>query len=208
LLLGACGTSKKDLASPLAYVPAETPYVFANIESLPESTVQAYADMLKPVDEAYRKLLADIRTEVEQSEESAEEKRKILGLIDLASDKLSIEGWENIGFSRRGRTAFYGVGAMPVLRIELGDPAKLRAFIAEVEALAGKPIPTAEVEGQAYWRMQPDDSRPFAVVMAIIEQHLVVTIDAGPEVAALPDLLGLRQPAQSLADTGGLQEVN
>ncbi|MFB9068001.1 hypothetical protein [Pseudofulvimonas gallinarii] len=207
-LLGACSTSKKDLSSPLAYVPAETPYVFANLEAMPEATVQAYEEMLKPVGELYGTMLDELRAEVGKVGETEEEQRRIIGLIDLARDKMSIEGWERIGFSRRARAAIYGVGVMPVVRIELGDAAKLRAFMGEIEAVVGKAIPTAEVDGQTYWRMAPDESGSFAVVMAIIDQHLVLTLDAGPEVAALPDLLGLRQPARSLADAGTLQQLN
>lgn len=206
--LTACGTTKKDLSAPLAYVPADTPYVFANLEPLPADVTDAYTDMLKPAQDAFQKLLADLRTEAGQSMGDPEEKRKMLGLIGLIEDKLTVEGWEKIGFSRTARAAIYGVGVMPVVRIELADEGKLRAFIAELESLAGKPLPTAEIEGRTYWRMAPDDNKSVAFVMAIIDQHLVLTADVDAEIAALPELLGLRQPARSLLDSGELVELN
>ena len=206
--LAACGTSRKDLAAPLAYVPADTPYVFANIEPIPASAMDAYGDMLKPAQEAYARMLDDVRADIGQSGDSDEDKRKLLALIDLAADKLTIEGWERIGFTREGRMAMYGVGVMPVLRVELGDPEKLRAFIGELEALAGTPLPTAEVDGHNYWRLAPDGGKSFALVMAIIDRHLVLTVDAGADIAALPDLLGLRQPARSLLASGELEQIN
>lgn len=208
LTLAACGTTKKDLTSPLAFVPADTPYVFANLESMPASVTQAYADMLRPTNEALSRVLAEVRADLEQSGKDEDEKRKMLGLMDLLSDKLTVEGWEAIGFTREGRGALYGVGVMPVGRIELADPEKLRGFVRELEALAGKPLPTAEIEGHTYWRLQPDEAKDFAVVIAIIGNHLVMTLDAGADVVPLAELLGLRQPERSLLDSGELAQLN
>jgi hypothetical protein len=45
-------------------------------------------------------------------------------------------------------------------------------------------------------------------VAAILDKHLVVTIDPGADVAALADLIGLNHPAESMLDSGELAEVN
>jgi hypothetical protein len=46
-LLVACG-KKDDPDAPLAFVPADTPYVYANLEPAPEKTVEAWLRLIAP----------------------------------------------------------------------------------------------------------------------------------------------------------------
>src|SRR5690606_24932204 len=184
--LGAC--SKSDDNAPLAFVPAQTPYVFANFEPVDDDVLETWTRMAEPVRVAYADMLAKARAKIAKGGTDPEKAQRALAMMELFEDKLTLEGWEKIGFTREGRMAMYGVGVLPVIRVELGDPEALRAFIGELEALAGTPLPTAEVDGHSYWRLAPDGDKSFALVMAIIDRHLVLTLDAGPEVAALPDL--------------------
>lgn len=203
--LAAC-SSREVRNTPLAYVPHDTPYVFANLEPTPDDVTEAWWALFEPVRAAFAETLAKARKEVANADDEAA--RRTLAVMDLFEDKLSLEGWERIGFSRRSLVAFYGVGALPVLRIELADPAALRGFIAQVEAAVGEALPVARLGELEYWRMQPDEDKPFAVVMAIVDDHLVLTIDPGAEIAALADMLGTQRPARSLAETGELEQVN
>lgn len=205
LAISACGRQADD--SPLAYVPAETPYAFANLEPTPDAVIDSWSKMLEPLRESYAETLRRARAELAKGGDS-EKATRTLSILELFEDKLSIEGWERIGFSRKGRAAIYGVGVLPVIRVELGDPDALRGFMAEIEQRLGEPLPVAEIEGRSYWRFTPDKDKPFALVAAILERHLVLTVDAGPEIAPLTDLLGLNRPERTLLDSGDLAKIN
>lgn len=205
LALSAC-SSREVRTTPLAYVPHDTPYVFANLEPVPDQVTEAWWALFEPVRAAFSETLAKVRKQAAAADDEAA--RRTLAVMDLFEDKFTLEGWERIGFTRRGLLAFYGVGAIPVLRIELADPDALRGFVGEIESRVGETLPVAQLGELAYWRLQPDADEPFALVMAIVDRHLVLTLDPGPEIAALEDLLGVRQPARSMAGSGELEQVN
>ncbi len=204
--LAACG--KSDDSAPLAFVPAQTPYVFANFEPIDNAVVESWTRMAEPIRTAYAETLARARAKLQAGGETPEKTQRILALMELFEDKLSLEGWEKIGFSREARAAIYGVGVMPVIRTELADPDALRAFIADVQTRLGETLPVAEIDGQSYWRIVPDESKPIALVIAIIDSHLVVTLDPGSANAPLADLLGLNRPTESMLDSDELAGIN
>lgn len=206
LVLAACGKDR-DGAAPLAFAPADTPYVFANLEPMPDAVIDSWSKLMTPVQAAYAAMLEEARAKIEQDDDP-EKARRTLAVMELFQDKLSLEGWERIGFTRKGRMALYGVGVLPVLRVELGDPDALRAFFAEIERRTQTPLPVAQIDDHSYWRFAPEADKPFAIVAAIIDKHLVVTLDVGSGSTPLADLLGLDAPKNSLADGEQLAQVN
>ncbi|MBX3726073.1 MAG: hypothetical protein KF823_09155 [Xanthomonadales bacterium] len=205
LALSAC-SGREVRTTPLTYVPHDSPYVFANLEPVPDQVTEAWWALFEPVRAAFSETLAKVRKQAAAADDEAA--RRTLAVMDLFEDKFTLEGWERIGFSRRGLLAFYGVGAIPVLRIELADPDALRGFIGEIESRVGETLPVARLGDLDYWRMQPDEDKPFAVAMAIIDRQLVLTFDPGAEIAPLEELLGVRQPSRSMADSGELAQLN
>jgi hypothetical protein len=224
LALAGCGDDDADTATatakagatatgagtPLAFVPADTPFVFANVEGWPSDVIEKWSELMAPVQAGYRESLTRMRAEVQKSAKDGdpEDARKMLAMMELFEDKFSLQGWRDIGFASSGRLAWYGVGVVPVLRMEVDDADKLRAFIARVEAALEMPFPVADLDGTAYWRFAPDAEKPYALVMAIVGPHFVLSFDPGPEVASLSSILGLTPPASSLVDSGELVEVN
>ena len=207
-LAGLTGCGKNDDNAPLAFVPAQTPYVFANFEPLDGDVVESWMAMAEPIRVAYAETLARARVELQKGGEDPEKSQRILSLMELFEDKMTMEGWERIGFSREGRGAVYGVGVLPVIRTELADPDKLRAFIAELQTRLGQTFPVAEIDGHSYWRIVPDADKPVAIVIAIIESQLVITLDPGSADAPLAALLGLQRPEQSILDSEELANIN
>jgi hypothetical protein len=99
----------------------------------------------------------------------------------------------------------YGVGIVPVLRLELGDPAAFRAEVARVEKAAGATMPVAKIGGQEYWQIGNDT---LAAAIAIQGTHLVVTMLPPKASDTLKQtLLGITRPAQSLAAAGTLDAL-
>lgn len=205
--LTACGGGGDDDA-PLAFVPADTPYVFANLEPLDGDVVESWSQLMEPLRAAFADALTKGRAKLQKDADDPEAAQRILSVLDLFEDKLSLEGWERIGFSREARMAIYGVGVLPVMRVELRDPDALRAFFGEIESRSGYTWPTAQSGEQTYWRFAPDADKPMAFVIAIIDDHLVVTFDPGEEPSQLASLLGLTRPENTMRDSDELATLN
>ena len=60
--LTGCGRQDKD--TPLAFVPADTAYVFANIKPLPDAVSRAWFDRLEPLNAALGESVAALRAEL------------------------------------------------------------------------------------------------------------------------------------------------
>ena len=127
---------------------------------------------------------------------------KILDAIqaELANVHSSKELAQTVGFSQSSLYAFYGVGDVPVARIELASPDAFRAFWARVEKRAGVTTPTATLDKQTYWVLGGADAR-MHVLVAIEDKQLVATLapaNASPEM--LKQLLGLSKPSSNASD--------
>ena len=205
-LTAACG-SKPDEDSPLAFVPADTPYVLANLEGVPEKVSDPWFALQEPLNTAYGEFLATVRNDAANRPGPGSGER-LLPLLELFDGKLSAQGFEAMGFRRDGLGALYGVGMVPVLRLELADEQAFRGLIAEIEQRRGEVIPVAEIDGQSYWRVASTEQHLPELVFAVVGKHLVVTLDFGAKGPPLPALLGLQRPEHSLLDSGELQSLN
>ncbi|MFP5414493.1 MAG: hypothetical protein ACLGG1_05700 [Gammaproteobacteria bacterium] len=203
LALTGCGRKDKD--APLAFVPADTAYVFANLKPLPDAVSRAWLDQLKPLNAALGESVAALRAELAAHPDAAAE--KLLAMMALAEGRLSIEGIEKMGLRRDALTAIYGVNLLPVLRIELADPDAFRAFIADLDKQRGSPLPVADIDGHPYWRVELQAGMP-ALVVAILGKHLVATLDPGAKGPPLAEQLGLKRPARSLLESDELAQLN
>ena len=203
--LVACGgQAEPDAASNplLRYVPADTPFLMANLEAVPAEVTDAYLLRMGPFLEQFQSALQGFRTELAsgQAQINDPQAQAVMDAILAEFDgKLNREGLESLGFSLEQKSAFYGHGLFPVLRAGLTDPDAVRAMIARVESNSGVPIPEENFQGVNYWRAAEDDS-PMGIYVAILDDHFVMT--AAPrsrEAEFLPRLLGLEAPAQTLA---------
>ena len=207
ILVTAC-SKPADSGSPLAFVPADTAFVMANAEPSPEAAVQTWTRMMQG---AWPNLLGMYdsmldRLPDQDNAKTAQAKRVIKAILAELRERDTPDKWAEIGFSTKARAAFYGVGLVPVLRIELGDADKFRAMVARVEENAGAQLAATRIGDQDIWTVDMDKAE---VLIAIEGRHLVVS--------ALPDkadaslrrrVLGLDRPNESLESTGGLTSFN
>ncbi len=210
ITLFACdrGGEPPDLAGAgnalLDYIPADTPYLAANLEPLPEDVVDAYLQKLQPVFDEMQIQLSAARRELEtgQSEDASgagedPAARLALALIRELDGKLSRAGLSTLGLDVLSHKVMYGLGAFPVLRMGLSDPVALRASIQRVLADAEIKAPEQKYQGVPFWRVAADDPQdaPLGLYIAIMDEHLAVAalpLSAEPEL--LPAFLGLDRP--------------
>ena len=193
----------------LAYVPADTPYVFANLEPTTHEVTDAYLARMEPIIANIEQSMIEARREAENGEVDAEQEAidLFMAVYDELSGNLNREGLEAMGLTLEAHHAMYGHGLFPVMRLTLNDPAAFRATIARVETQSGQQAVEHDFNGQAYWRVGDDAGAAF---IAIMEDH--VAMGAWPVATAeadfLPSFLGQEQPASSVASTGALANLN
>ena len=198
LVLAGCG---KHVASnaPMTFAPADTPYLFANFKGAPEDVATAWGQANDAVIAARIQQLGKMAETVSQKNPDA---ARILDAIqaELANVHSSKELAQTVGFSQSSLYAFYGIGDVPVARIELASPDAFKAFWARVEKRAGITTPTATLDKQAYWVLGGADAKVHFLV-AIEDKQLVATLapaNASPEM--LKQLLGLTKPSSNASD--------
>ncbi len=192
--------------APLRYVPADSPYVFATLAPMPEAVVARWEQDLARVVALWQAPMEQLRRQVDSDGDPT-----LLALLALFEDEFAgkspRDALATLGLGPDLQMALYGLGALPVLRVQLAEPERLRGFLQRVEAAAGQRWPQAQVDGQPYWQLA-DGHGQFAGLVAIVDRQLVASIaPLGADPAALRQILGLERPDRSLADSGELQQI-
>jgi len=212
LLLVGCG--KDAPPEPLDFVPANTPYVFANRVPTPAAISEAWmalsqsGDVERDVERFLQMLEADADAEDQDSDTvafRAAAKRWLPALAPELERVYTRAGIEELGFDFESRYAMYGHGLLPVLRIQLADPAKFAAMVARVEQRAGEKLATRTLGEAAYWQVVVGK---VELLFGAVGGQLVATIgpvDQGE--AVWQQQLGLTMPATSLQESGALAEL-
>ena len=212
LLLGACGESADEplveatpeARSILAHVPADTPYLAANLQAIPDEVMNANFARIQPALDEVQAQMSEAKAEMLSggSSVSGDEftDRLMLALFDEFDGNLSREGLHRLGLDLRSTSAVYGAGAFPVMRLGLSDPATLRATILRVLENAEVEATELELQGVSYWRMVPPDQEEvqLAFYVSILPDHLAAGVyPVVSEEDYLPFFLGIEMPAQN-----------
>ena len=211
LSLGACGKSDESSEAAanaasnelLAFVPADTPYLFANLEPVPEDVIETFLTRLQPVLDSMQSQLSIGRAEMESAEgENGDDPaiRLAHALLLELDGNLSRSGLESIGFDLRAKKAIYGMGAFPVIRLGLSDSAALRATILRVLDNAGISAPEQDFQGVSYWRISDGNTAEASagLYISILDNHLAISFFPPlAEAEFLPAFLALEVPADS-----------
>ena len=195
LMLAACG---KHVASnaPITWAPADTPYLFANFESTPQDVRQAWNPTSDGSIQASLEQLGRYADKMDQHDPNV---AKVVDAIEaeLADAHSAQQFADTVGLSQSALFAFYGVGDVPVARVQLASPDKFNAFWARVEKRAGITTPTGTVGKQGYWIIGGANAKVHLLI-AIEGDQLVATIaPASASEAMLGQLLGTSKPASN-----------
>lgn len=211
LAIAACGKTEKDreAAEILAFVPADTPYVFVGLEPAPEELFDKLEPQVNTMMSTYRKVIdsaleAEMAKLPEDSSDRAELQKARAAVGELMS-LMTIDGMRSAGIERGAKFALYGNGVIPVARVELTDPDLFDAAIDRVEEKASKAMQKGEIGGETYRYVDIEQVR---IVLGAIGNYGVATVlPASFDDAQLRVVLGMDKPAKSIADTGELATV-
>ena len=193
----------------LAYVPADTPYVMAYVEPLPEDLLDKLEPQFDAMLRAYQGLftsafqsaLQDAGVDTGDDEESA----RVQAVAEEVSSLMSVEGLASAGFGRESTIVLYGNGLLPVLRIRLTDPALLEAAIARLEEKTGEALPAASIGEVRYRYLGTAEVRG---IIAIVGSDLVLTVaPAAFDDEQLGRLVGLEPVSNNIAVSGKLKAL-
>jgi len=180
----------------LAHVPADTPYLFASLDAIP----QVWRDrMYATLDDKLRALTKELEP-LRGADRTALDPwmRALLAVLDELRGKDVTRWATELGFDRNGRFLVYGLSVWPVLRVTLSDPDRLRRIAAKALAAGGWPVVEQKLDGHAYWRFE---HMKASVFVGVIGDELVASVFPTQVAAAMiPLLVGSAKPTSTLRD--------
>lgn len=217
-MLAACDRSKDETSdlsllsskdTVLQYVPADTPYVVANVEPLPDDLMDKLEPKIDRLMRSYQSMLSAVlaskQQELPEAERNSEKYQRANAVVDELMTLMSIEGMRSAGLGRDATGVLYGNGLLPVVRVQLSDGALFEDALSRLESEAGEKLPVAEIGGNSIRYFDADQVK---ILLGVINDQAVFTVaPASFDDAQLGEVLGLKLPAKSIADSGALQKI-
>ena len=193
----------------LAYVPADTAYVFAALEPSPKEIVDAYLVRFQPVLDVMSEQIKQFQADYAAGEFEGDEMARFgSAVLDELGGELNSENLEKLGITMQAHHAFYAMGVFPVIRVGLSDSQALRDAIGRIEVNMGFDMPEKNLNGTNYWSIS-EDGMPFGLYIAILDQQLAISaFPIGAEDKLLAAFLGQEMPVQSMDSTNSLAIMN
>jgi hypothetical protein len=207
-LPGAISGLTATAGGPLDYVPADTAFVFANLEPMPAEVTRAWMEQFASVSGLYAMQAKMLEKELEKQGPDAKGLNWTRALAAETKGRTPEQMMTELGIDLRMRYAVYAVGVRPVIRFELADAAKTRAFVARLEEKAAEKVPSAKIDALEYWNFVNDTDGARLVAAIDGSQLVFALLPPGSDDAALRDVLGLNKPKQSILAAGTLAKLN
>jgi len=213
LFLAACDQATvavKENTNPLlAYAPADTAYVFADLETTPKEITDAYLARFQPALDIISEKVTKFQADYESGNYEGNQMAQLAtAVLDELGGSLSADNLANLGISLQANHVVYAMGIFPVIRIELDDAQKLLDAIGRIETTMGFEIPEENLNGTTYWHVSEEDM-PVGIYIAILDQQLALSaFPVNAEDSLLAAFLGQEMPAQSMASTNALAIMN
>ncbi len=215
----ACGKKKSEETTSLAkttgaklltYVPADSPYVYAALESSPKDVTEKLQPMLDATIPALRSSLESVTGLMElqdgeaADQEAIEQRKKILNAV---TSRMTPGLGKRFGFSVTESVAvLYGHGLLPVARIVLDDPDQFRSEFAAMLAEMELEFEQTKAGSITYDRI-PIAEAGQLIIAQDADMLVVALAPAELGAADVEKLLGGKKPAESLADSVKLQAL-
>lgn len=190
----------------LKFVPADTPYVFANLEPAPKAVFDKLMAKIEPMMSEMNGLLDAELARLAAAGDTAEPSDKVArAILEEFKGRLNQKGLEELGFSAQTRMVVYGIGVLPAIRLEVKNPDAIRAAVARVEQKSGQKLTVVKTGDVEHWLIDKGDGF-FAAGL----QGNELVLGIGPAKAKdlyLPVLFGATKPAATLENGGALQKI-
>lgn len=166
-------------------IDADSIYVFANLEPLPEGLSERFWKAAEPMWESNEETYAELADSIDSPLAKA-----------LLSEVLAIdsrEAFEERGFNSNGLWAVHGMGLYPVVHWQLSDPAAFEAMLDRAATEAGTDLPRRSVGDEDLIWVDMDE---FG--LAVHHDSQFITLALVPDdMAILRQVANLDQPSES-----------
>lgn len=203
LVLAACSHSSDQPV--LAHVPANTPFVFANLEPIKSGVLEAW------LNRATTQIPSQVREFRQAADEMQDDAPHLAGLMNAVADEMDGKTMSQVladtGVDLHGRFAGYALGLSPVLRGQLEDPDKFRAFIDRM-AEAGDITLQSASTGEINYRHGDMPGTKLQLLFARHgDQFAIALLPADAPPALLHLAVGAKMPEQPDAVATRLEEL-
>jgi hypothetical protein len=154
------------VAAPLDFVPAQSPYLLARGISAQSSELDRSVSMLvlpwlvETMRDGYCEVLACISADVAGSAGGIAMPPALSKLFDELAKLARPEQWAMLGLKLDGELVLYGLGALPVLRVELADEAAFVDFVQTLGIANGAPLRTVVLDNGTAWLLGSPPADP------------------------------------------------
>lgn len=188
----------------LIFVPDDTPYFFASVDALPKGVSKHISQWMAPLWEMSRQEISKRRMRGDEAVQLNSVEKVLFAALEELGDDFGEKGWSKLGLNS-SHFVIYGVGILPVLRIEVQDAKALREFISRVQEKSGIEFPEKELGKDHYWSVE---EQGISFVLCVKEKELVAGVMASAlQERYLPMLLGQAKPAVSLSESKRISKL-
>lgn len=187
---------KEPLPAFLDLIPADTAYAFG-----------VFSRATTPSSREFQKAFAEGVLSAIAEEAPSPATRVAAALLKALEGEISEHMLSEVGIDPNARFALWGLGLMPVARVELADGEKTRAAIERLLEDAGVEVPLQKLGEKEYWWLD-SETGAAGIVVAVVDDELALALVAGSaREATLPYVLGTKRPPRSMADSRELAEI-
>lgn len=161
VFLTACGDEPQTAAKLLSRVPADTPYLIASGEPVPEALGKRMRSVLQPMMEDMNAGFGNLVQTLEKTDPEAAERMQAV-MAELMPVFRSEEGLKQAGLSREDNFVVYGHRLMPVVRIAPSKPEVFEDWVHSVFEAAKFTPESVQHQGVDAWRVALGPTRLVA----------------------------------------------
>jgi len=178
--------------SMLAHVPADTSYLLANKNAIPEEVMEFHLKRGKDMLAMFSKAQAD-----KESKDSEGIEKFFNALLADYSDLIAKDKFEETGLSLKANSMIYGYDMMPVMRLSYANKEKLMAMIKRAEEKSGYKIEFTKCgELDCFTSTNPTGEVGMALVF-LESQIAVAAFSPDKKEAIVSHLTGQANPKES-----------
>lgn len=157
------------------HVPADTPYLFANLQPTPEPVLDTTFRALEEMGKSMQ-VFFDAMIEEADDPDEREQMQAVFGELRAL---MSRDGFREAGLREDSLYALYAQGMLPVMRLEVADPLAVAETIGRLETAADMTFPRQEHDGQEYWWIPLGEK--MGALAAVVDNQLVAGLTTGAE---------------------------
>ena len=191
----------------LSQIPSSTPYFFVSRERLSEADAMALIEKLGNMDDM------DIQiAELEELRDTSDD-QAIAQFLDITikvlrafGDVKTLEDYHERGMMPNARSAVYGLGLLPAIRVELHDEERFKTFFESLIADLDADIQSSQLGDTHYWHTSADNF--LQSFITIKDQQVIIgLLPSTVEQIVIEQLFGITPPTMSLLQSGAIEQL-